>query len=319
MDQMNMDLMRKYAEEIVHKALIAGTTGGGNVSGAAVIREDLQSIVKMVIPKDTPMRNRIPRMQGLGKAHSWAKLTSPGTGGGAFAEAGRPNTSDTILVQEVAAYKQVGNDLAVSDLMIAAGANFDDVIAQQRMVKIRKTFTDEENLIINGDSTNPLEFDGLIKQIVTNVNPLGGAITLSDINDSMADQYDAGGMPTSIVAGTRDKNTINKSLLNLQRFTNYDKKAGVAVQQLQTDYGDVDFIVSRYLAPDAITGESTMLLLDESSLLDDGENIQIREVIPLTSVSLGRTGTAYEEIIFEALVLAVLAETFCAKITGIQA
>ena len=308
--------------EYFNKSLITGNTViAGGVSGAAGIREDLQAVAKIVVPLDTPLRNRFPRFKGNGRAHSWTKLTSLGTGGGAFAENGRPNTTDSLYVQVSAPYKQVGNDLAVTDMMIAAGATFQDVLAEQRKAKIRKTMLDEENLLINGDNTNPLEFDGLIQQITTNVTTATTALTLDMLNDSMAAMYTAGGSPSSIILGTREKNKLNKSLFSQIRYTNNSSEkrdfGGLSIQKLDTDFGEVDLIVSRFLAP--AVGLSTCLLLDERSLLDDGENIQIRELIPLSYKVLGFNSTAYEEIIFESMVLCILAENFCAKIVDISA
>lgn len=320
------DLMeaKRQLQEYLAKALVTGNfaLNPGDSAGSAVIREDLQAIAKIIVPNGTPVRNRVPRYKGNGKAHSWARLTSFGSGGGAFAEAGRPNTTDTVYVQVSAPYKQIGNDLAISDMMIMAGASFQDVLAEQRKVKIMKTMLDEENLLINGDSVNPLQFDGLLKQISTNVRNLAGQpLTISDLNDSLADQFNAGGQPTAIVLGTREKNAINKQLFGLQRYSNdgndSNNAAGVAIQKLATDFGDVDLITSRFLPPSV--GVSSCILLDERSLLDDGENIQIRELIPMSSKMLGAVGTAYEEIVYESLVLVLLAESFCAKITNIGA
>lgn len=309
---------KKQLQEYIEKTLATGGAAqvSGNANYSLPSREDLQAVAKIVVPLDTPLRNRFLRLKGTGRAHSWQKLTSLGTGGGAFAENGRPNTTDSVYIQVSAPYKQVGNDLAVTDMMIEAGATFQDVLAEQRKIKIRKTMLDEENLLINGDTTNPLQFDGLLKQIVTNNNVLNAAITLSALNDTMADMYTEGGMPTSIVLGTREKNTINKNLFNLQRFDNFQNMAGVAVQKINTDFGEVDLLTSRFLPPD-ISGLSSALILDERTLLEDGENIQIRELIPLSTKVLGFNATAYEEIIFEALVCAVLAENFCGKLTRI--
>lgn len=314
--QFDLSEVKKELAEYINKALITGNTAiVGGTSGAAVVRQDLQAVAKIIVPLDTPLRNRIVRFKGNGRAHSWARLTSLGTGGGSFAENGRPNTTDSVYVQASAPYKQVGNDLAVTDMMIAAGASFDDVLAEQRKIKIRKTMLDEENLLINGDSVNPLQFDGLLKQITTNVTNLAGVITLDALNDSMAAMYTAGGMPTSIVVGTREKNRINKSLFSLQRFDNNQNYAGVAVQKLTTDFGEVDLITSRFLAP--VLGAASAIILDERSLLEDGENIQIRELIPLSYKTLGFNATAYEEIIYESMVLCVLAENFNAVINNI--
>ena len=79
--------------------------------------ENLDEEVKLTVPKNTPLRNRIPRVQGSGQATAWERLTSKlhSTSGGsaglgtnssiAFADAGAPNETAQIFTVEAEAYK----------------------------------------------------------------------------------------------------------------------------------------------------------------------------------------------------------------------
>jgi len=41
-----------------------------DVSGLLLVREDLQAEMAIMAPTDTPLRNRLNRIQGNGKAHA---------------------------------------------------------------------------------------------------------------------------------------------------------------------------------------------------------------------------------------------------------
>jgi hypothetical protein len=287
-------------------------------------REDLSDIVTKMFPKDTPVRNRLKRVKGTGLAHSWNQLVSLGTGGGFFNEGGLPTVSDSVYVRKSAPYKLIGNVVRISDLMIAAGANFADALAFERENKILKTMLDEESILINGDGVSG--FPGLTKQIQTNVKGMAGAgITVPDLNEMLEQIYLAGGTPRCIVLGPREKRSLNNQLLNLIRYAapgaTAEAKAGMSIQTLESDFGEIDLIVSRNLAPvlDPVSGQlrSKLLILDDMASVDNGNAIEVVELVPISKKPLGPTSSSVEELIWEAITLCVRAEIFQSMISDI--
>lgn len=290
-------------------------------------REDLSDIVTKMFPKDTPVRNRLKRVKGNGLAHSWNQLVSLGSGGGYFTEGGLPTVADSIYVRKSAPYKLIGNVVRISDLMIASGANFTDSLAFERENKILKTMLDEENLLINGQAATG-SFPGLFEQITTNVKDMAGApITLQDLNEMLERIYLEGGTPRAIILGPREKRGLNNSLLSLIRYAQPtatgDAKAGMSVQTLESDFGEIDLIVSRNMAPvlDVPSGEmrSKLLILDDMASVDNGNAIEVCELVPMSKKPLGPTSSSVEELIWEAITLVVRAEVFQAQIKQIGA
>jgi hypothetical protein len=63
------------------------------------VREDLEAEAKILVPVETPLRNRLPRTLGEGTASDWKQITSFGTGFGTVTTAsGAANAADTLEV-----------------------------------------------------------------------------------------------------------------------------------------------------------------------------------------------------------------------------
>ncbi len=95
-----------------------------DVSGLLLVREDLQAEMAIAAPTDTPLRNRLNRVQGNGKAHSWYKLvpTSQAEGlflgtapsDGFFPKGGLPAASTPAYKFVSAPYTSLGDVVTVS-------------------------------------------------------------------------------------------------------------------------------------------------------------------------------------------------------------
>lgn len=87
------------------------TSGTANLP----VRENLEAEAKILVPMDTPMRNRIPRKTGAGLASLWRQITSFGGGYGAATTlttgAGNNATANTVFTS--AAGFRVGDTIAV--------------------------------------------------------------------------------------------------------------------------------------------------------------------------------------------------------------
>lgn len=78
------------------------------------VRENLEDVAKVLIPVETPLRNRIPRKPGAGLASKWKQLLSLGGGyaGATLLTAGIAAAATTISVASVAGFA-VGDTLLV--------------------------------------------------------------------------------------------------------------------------------------------------------------------------------------------------------------
>jgi len=74
------------------------------------MRENLEAPARILVPMDTPMRNRIPRVQGAGNAASWRQLISLGGGYGFATTVSSGATSVTQTLTSTAGI-QVGDVL----------------------------------------------------------------------------------------------------------------------------------------------------------------------------------------------------------------
>lgn len=80
------------------------------------VRENLEAIAKILIPLDTPMRNRIPRVTGSGVAAQWRQLVSLGGGyAGASTTTGALTAGVTVIIPMVSVAGIVIGDMVVID------------------------------------------------------------------------------------------------------------------------------------------------------------------------------------------------------------
>lgn len=116
------------------------------VSGLLLVREDLQDELVLMAPTDTPLRNRLGRKRGAGKAHAWYKLIPTATESGYFIgttpqngffeRGGLPNAIDASYRYVSAPYCSLGDLVTVSLFDQMAGATYADVKQQQIKVKM---------------------------------------------------------------------------------------------------------------------------------------------------------------------------------------
>lgn len=142
----------------------------------------------------------------------------------------------------------------------------------------------EEWAIINGDSSlgNGLQFDGLMVQTTSNEKPNAGVtLALSDITDVAKRVVSVGGKPQMVVMSYRDLVKFNDLVLSgyYRLFqagagTLADVPAGVSITRWVSPFGTVDIIGTRYIVPDG-ADEDTILVLDDKTILEDGNAIQM--------------------------------------------
>jgi hypothetical protein len=214
-----------------------------------------------------------------------------------------------------------------------AGGTYTDIKKHQLKVKMLNVALMEEWSLINGNSsTNPLAFDGLATQIVTNANTfasLYGAATSNKLLKAITEQerqiVAVGGKPQCVVLSYRDLEAASNSILSsfyrlMQQGAGSmaDVPAGVSVSRWVSPFGTVDLIGSRYIVPD-LSGNDFALVLDDKTVLEDGNAIQMVDLMPLSAIDLALIQSAYRTLVAEFTVLQITCESFQAKITTIDA
>lgn len=299
--------------------------------------ENITADIKLLVPVDTPIRNRTPRVQGFGQAAVFKRLTSKlhsNTGAAgvgtntaiAFADAGAPNETSQTYDTVAYPFKLLGRKVEVGGLAIAASrggtgsgpVSGDNMLTAREKVKALEVMLGEEELLIGGDvSTSALQFDGLGKQITTNSGN-AALLTASGIGNYCNTSYLAGGDPSVLYANAKQNRAVADNLEwsgSIQRAFISDTgnvTAGYKVSNVINPVtGNViDLEVSRYVGGDAY-------LLTEKSAA--GENwVQIEELIPMSRVDVPSSNFSSIRFILEALVLEVIGEPFQMKIGGLS-
>lgn len=301
--------------------------------------ENITEDIKLVVPVETPLYNRIPVVQGFGQAAVFKRLTSKlhsNTGGGgvgtntaiAFADAGAPNettqTYDTIAFP----FKLQGRKVEVGGLAIAATANGmgaggdaringENMLSARERVKAVEVMLGNEELTIGGDiDTSALQYDGLGKQITTNSGN-AALLTASGISSFCNTAYLSGGDPTVLVHGARQGRAIADNLEwsgSIQRIAVANQTgvtAGAKVTEVINSVtgGVIDLELSRYV------GGNAFLLQERTAA---GENcIQYEQLIPMSRVDIASSNFSQIRFVLEARVLEVIYEPFQMEIGGL--
>ena len=326
-------ILQQYQQEIMKAAQTLATNTFSPASRSVFAPENLDPVIKLMVPISVPLRDRLPRKTGYGQAASWKKLTSKlnskviqgqtGTGTSiAFADAAAPGETTQTYSVANAAYKLLGRKLDVGGLAIAAtkgvaGGGYANLMDAQLPVKINEVKLGEEELIICGDSSfATTEFDGLLKSITT-TSGSGTLLTVSGIQSQFASIFDLGGQPTCVVLHRFQANAMSNEIQNAGAvnrivFDNQGRAiGGLRVGQIvnQIDGTLVDIVVSRFI------GDSALILSEKSPA---GENwIEMEDLIPLSRIDVPSTVFSYTSFVLEASVLKLIGEVFQAKLCGL--
>src|SRR5581483_605097 len=325
-------------DQIMKAAEILTTSTFAPPTRSVFSPENITPDIKLLVPVQTPIRNRTPRVQGFGQAAVFKKLTSKlhsNTGAAgvgtntavAFADAAAPNATSQTYATVAYPFKLLGRSVEVGGLAIAATrggtgpvggpVSGTTMLDAREKVKAVEVMLGEEELLIGGDATaRVLEFDGLGVQITTNSGN-AALLTASGIGNFCNTAYLAGGDPSVLYANARQNRAVADNLEwsgSIQRaFINNtgNVTAGYRVGNVINPVtGNViDLEVSRYTGGDAY-------LLQEKDV--SGENwVQIEELIPMSRVDVPSSTFSSIRFILEALVLEVIGEPFQMKIGGL--
>lgn len=212
------DNVVKSFEASLQKSSIDTQTGGAGTAGTALIPVWVDNNIVDRTARQTPLRTMIPRRAIKGLTYDYVPLTAKGGAVFAFenaAIADQVDTFDRVSVPIKFAYAKG----RISGPAIAAMRGFIDPSQLDLGIKTTSMFELAENAIINGDaSTNPEEYNGLIKSITTNTTNLSGASpNLAQIRAEIATSFNNNGQIDLAVTDASTLNYIKGLLLDIQR------------------------------------------------------------------------------------------------------
>jgi len=324
--------INQFKAEIAKSAELKSTYTFSPDTRSIFSPENLEADVKLMVPTDTPIRNRLSRSRGYGEASAWKRLTSQlqvgsdgytiGTNTSvAFADAGAPAETSQTYVVTSAPYKLLGRKIEVGMLANVASKGGitpeTDMFAHRQRIKMMEVMLGEEAMIISGSTaTNSLEFDGLGRQITTN-SGTASLLTASGIGVYCETLFRKGSSPTMLVANARQTRALADELQgsgSIQRIMVDNQGNGIGGMRLAKivnpiDGTLIDVMTSRYV------GGNAFLLTDRSPA---GEvYIDMQDLIPMSRVDVPSSNLSMISFVFEATVLRVIGEPYQFEIAGL--
>lgn len=235
-----------------------------------------------------------------------------------FADAAAPSETSQTYAVTSAAYKLLGRKLEVGGLALAASkgrGGQPDMQAEREMIKMHELMLGEEEAIIGGDTDHgATEFDGILKQITTNSGTMS-ILTASGVQQHFRTVYNAGGVPTCVVANATQNEYMANDLQgtgSIQRIIADNQGQAVGGIKLakivDAHTGNlVDILTSRYV------GNTGMILSEKSPA---GESwIEMEDLIPVSRIDVPSSNFSYISFIIEATVCKVIAEPYQVQLT----
>lgn len=333
----NIDETLSEIKDLVAKAAVTNSTYTFSPASRSVFNpENLDPVIKTIVPTATPIRSLMPRSKGYGQAASWKKLTSqlaPGnkgtgviTGGstsgtgviGSFADAGTPNSTTQTFTVVSASYKNLGLDVEVGRQAIASARGYMDVRDELVRYKTLEVMLIEEDQILNGNSTvTSTDFDGLAKSITT-YSGTASLLTASGVSSQIqGPMWDYGANFQALIANPRQIRALADDLQgsgSIQRIVVDNQGAGVGGVHLSKivnaiDGSLMDVIASRYAGPNAYLLSLTTPAGEACLQMEDLEPMSVYEPATANHSVISR--------VYETTVLKVIYETWQKVITGL--
>lgn len=288
--------------------------------------ENLDQVIKTLVPVTAPVRGILPRKAGLGQAAGWFKLTSrldPQAGGTGtrlgFADAGQPTQTTQTYVFASAAYKNLGRDVEIGRQAIASNqGDVENLRAQQEKVKMIEVLLGEEDITLNGDSaTQTNEYDGFAKCFTTN-SGTASLLTASGISVYAQSLFLAGAeAPTHLVASARQMRALADDLQgsgSIQRIVVDNQGAAVGGAHVSKIVNSVtgsliDLVTSRY------SGLYAYLLTVTSPAGDNW--LEMEDLEPMSIYDVPDSNHAIQSRVYETTVFKCIGEVYQYKISGL--
>jgi hypothetical protein len=342
-----MDLQSRLEKALERFEKSVDTSFAGPVPNSLLARQDLEAAIVVLSDRLTPFRDRVSRIKGEGLAHLWNQRTrldnvSDGPLGLVnlfYADGALPPTTDPNYVQKTAAYRYLGTTAIITGPMIASGRSYIDIEAEVAEASLRRIIQAEEWADFNADaSVNPLAYNGLGVQIVTNVVDNGSAaLSATGVTIPAFDKViklirlQGGNKIDGIYLSFGLQAVVNQIVSPAARyFINVDQggvlHAGDHVVSYQSPLGPIpvigDFFVNPALPyPFNAAGSSGSTGGPTSTvyfLRHDEQGIQMVDLVPVGRTELAKIADTVRFYINEYLVLAVKAEPWVGMLTNVS-
>lgn len=330
MDRKEIEAVLGQIDDKIAKAVTRTTYTMDPPARSIYSPDNLDPVIKHVVPTVAPVRGILPREKGYGEYASWRRLTSrldPQAGGTGtrlgFADAGTPSETTQTYDYTTAAYKNIGRDVEIGRQMIAANrnSNLEDVRSHEEMVKSIEVILGEEDITLNGDvATQTTEYNGFAKSFTTNSGS-AALLTASGIGVYAQGLHNLGAEnPQYLVSSARQNRALADDLQgagSIQRIvtTNGNDQGSVTggvhlAQVVNPVTGNmIKYVVSRYSGAYAY-----LLTVTDPS----GEQwLKMSDLEPLSVYDVPDTTHAVKSRVFETTVLCVVAEQFQQKVSGL--
>jgi len=324
---MDAAALSQQIQDEVRKAVTQSTYSFTPSDRSIYSPENLDPVVKTVVPTATPVRSFLPRVSGMGEAASFNKLvskvdpTAEGTGTRVgFADAGQPSqtTQDYTFVSYP--YKNLGRDVEIGRQQIAAnkGSNLEDVRAREELIKTTEVLLGEEVMTLTGDAAlYSTEYSGFSKLITTN-SGTAGLITASGVSNYAQTLFQNGSdLVSHLVLNPRQNRALSDQLEgsgSIQRIVIDNQGAATGGTHLKNivdgNTGNlISVVTSRYAA-------SWAFLLSVRSAA--GQNwIEMEDLETLSIYDVPTANHSIQSRVFETTVLKVIGEPYQYKIGGL--
>ena len=158
LSQQTFDLLSKADLSALNKTTISQSTISGVAGNLNAF--DLRGPALQLYPVITPLRNRLPRQLSTGGdlATRWKAITGVNTGGFELGVApGRRSAEMAVTEQDyVASYAGIGLEASIDwEAVWSGGKEFDNKATLVQSL-LRAVMIGEENIILNGNASNPL-------------------------------------------------------------------------------------------------------------------------------------------------------------------
>jgi len=314
--------LAQYKDAILKAAETISTYTFSPDSRSVFSPENMDEKIKLLVPTDTPTRNRFPRKAGMGQAAAWKRMTSklhagmhPGDVGTktaiGFVDAGAPNETAQTYDMKSAAYKLLGRKVEVGGLALAASKGREgqpDMLEERENTKLYEVMLGEEEMNFNGVASTT-QFDGLAVQITTYSGNVS-FLTASGVGSYCNSLFREGADPTLLIASARQNQALADDLEktgSLHRIAISNQAGAVGGMRLAKLVNPVTGTLID-VEPGRYVGYTAYLLTEKSPA---GEAwIEADELIPMSRVDVPSSNFSFIRFVLEALALKVIGEPF---------
>lgn len=324
------------------------TSFAGPIPNSLLARQDLESAIVVLSDRLTPFRDRVTRIKGEGLAHLWNQRTRLDTVADGptgltslfYADGALPQSTDPTYLQKTAAYKYLGTTAVITGPMIASGRSYIDIEAEIAEAALRRIIQAEEWADFHADSSvTTLSYDGLDKQIVTNVvNNAAAAITATGTTIPSFDKViklirlQGGNKIDGIYMSFGVQTVVNQIVSPAARyFIKTEGDANVVAGDNAVTYmsplGAIPVIGNFFCNPAlpyafgnsaGSSGATGNIVSNVYFLRHDAQGIQMVDLVPLGRTELAKIADTVRFYLNEYLVMAVKAEPWVGILANVS-